>query len=193
MPKLFGVSVVLGSGKPETPWSRMQAENLSNRAIVLRPALDPVPVVLKDPQPAITSTPDTTAAAAATGTRSRARWNGTNIPPWCTGCPVTPRLRQPELGSVAADEVPDGYGQPTRSLNPPSQAAGVLPGDRLPAASTRKALERPSATSTIEMIRSRFSPAGASCLGGGYPIRAIVADVHPIHHPPHTTRSVFQV
>src|ERR1019366_7060236 len=62
----------------------------------------------------------------------------------------------------------------TRSLNPPSQAAGVLPGDRLPAASTRKALERPSATSTIEMIRSRFSPAGASCLGGGYPIRATV-------------------
>ena len=48
-----------------------------------------------------------------------------------------------------------------------SQAPGVLPGGRLPAANMRKVLARPSAISTIEMVRSLFSPAGLSCLGGG--------------------------
>jgi hypothetical protein len=41
-------------------------------------------------------------------------------------------------------------------------------------------------------MRSLFSAAGVSCLGGGYTIRAMVADVHPIHHPLHTSRSVFR-
>jgi hypothetical protein len=48
-----------------------------------------------------------------------------------------------------------------------AQAPGVLPGGRLPAANMRKVLARPSATSTIEMMRSLFSPASVSCLGGG--------------------------
>jgi hypothetical protein len=48
-----------------------------------------------------------------------------------------------------------------------AQAPGVLPGGRLPAANMRKVLVRPSAISTIEMMRSLFSPAGVSCLGGG--------------------------
>ncbi len=30
--------LTVGSGKPETPWTRMQAENLSNVAVVLEPA-----------------------------------------------------------------------------------------------------------------------------------------------------------
>ena len=48
-----------------------------------------------------------------------------------------------------------------------AQAPGVLPGGRLPAANMRKVLVRPSAISTIEMMRSLFSPPGVSCLGGG--------------------------
>jgi hypothetical protein len=39
MPKLFGVSVVLGSGKAETPWSRIQAAYLSSISTVLEPAV----------------------------------------------------------------------------------------------------------------------------------------------------------
>ena len=50
-------------------------------------------------------------------------------------------------------------------LGPPSQL--LLAGDRLPAANMRNVLARPSATSTIEMMRSLFSPADVSCLGGG--------------------------
>jgi hypothetical protein len=53
MPKLFGVSV-LGSGKPETPWSRMQAENLSNIAIVLEELVVDVGV-LEEPHAASAS------------------------------------------------------------------------------------------------------------------------------------------
>jgi hypothetical protein len=48
-----------------------------------------------------------------------------------------------------------------------SQAPGVLPGGRLPPTNMREVLVRPSAISTIEMMRSLFSPAGVSCLGGG--------------------------
>jgi hypothetical protein len=59
MPKLFGVSVVLGSGKPETPWSRMQTAYLSNIAIVLEPAA--VLGLLVDPQAAMMSALPTTA------------------------------------------------------------------------------------------------------------------------------------
>ncbi len=48
-----------------------------------------------------------------------------------------------------------------------AQAPGVLLCGRLPATNMRKALVTLSAISTIEMMRSRFSPAGVSCLGGG--------------------------
>jgi len=48
-----------------------------------------------------------------------------------------------------------------------AHAPGVLLRGRLPAANMRTMLVRPSATSTIEIVRSLFSPAGVSCLGGG--------------------------
>ena len=72
-------------------------------------------------------------------------------------------------GAVAWIVALDGSGPPTRGWAPAgsAQAPGVLPGGRLPAANMRKVLMRPSATSTIEMVRSLFSPAGVSCLGGG--------------------------
>lgn len=74
-----------------------------------------------------------------------------------------------------------------------AQALTVLVGGRLPVARKRMVLARPSATSTIDTPRSLFSVAGVSDFGGGKPSRAIVAEVHPIHHPPHTTRSVSRV
>ena len=74
-----------------------------------------------------------------------------------------------------------------------SQASGVLLGGSLRVTSIRMVLVRPSATSTVDTTRSLFSAVGVSGLGGGKPIRAIVADIHPIHHPLHTSRSVFRL
>ena len=51
----------------------------------------------------------------------------------------------------------------------------------------------PTAISTIDKARSLFSVPGLSCFGGGQPTRAIVADVHPLHHPLQASQSVFRV
>ncbi len=48
-----------------------------------------------------------------------------------------------------------------------AQAPGVLRCGCLPAANMRNVLVRPSAISTIEIMRSLFSPAVVSRLGGG--------------------------
>jgi len=42
---------------------------------------------------------------------------------------------------------------------------------------------RPSAISASDALASLFSAAGSSFFGGGYAVRAMVADVHPIHQP----------
>jgi len=80
MPKLFGVSLLLGSGKPETPWSRMQAAYLSNIAIVPEPPV--VLGLLEDPQAAITIAQ---IAALSAMPRKRRR-------PWFGACQPVGRL-----------------------------------------------------------------------------------------------------
>jgi len=68
----------------------------------------------------------------------------------------------------------------------------VLAG-RLPVASSRTTLMSPVAISSIDKMPSLFFVAGLSCFGGGYPTRAIVADVHPLHHPPQASKRMFRV
>jgi hypothetical protein len=64
---------------------------------------------------------------------------------------------------------------------------GESVGNRLPVTIIRTTLARPSETSTADTLRSRLAPVGVSGFAGGKPLRAIVADVHPIHHPPLTS------
>ena len=52
---------------------------------------------------------------------------------------------------------------------------------------------RPTAISTIDTIPSLFSVPGRSFFAGGKLTRAMVADVHPLHHPIDASRSVFRV
>jgi hypothetical protein len=79
---------VVGSGKFTTPCERIHDENLIPAAARFEALLLGLLGLLDDPQPAITTTADR--AATAIGTRWRARWNGTDIPPWYTGYLVTP-------------------------------------------------------------------------------------------------------
>ncbi|HEX4110686.1 MAG TPA: hypothetical protein VHX88_21335 [Solirubrobacteraceae bacterium] len=58
--------------------------------------------------------------------------------------------------------------------------------------SRRITLMRPPATKTSDTTRSFASASGVSFFGGGKLTRAMVADVHPIHHPPHTSRSALR-
>ena len=53
-------------------------------------------------------------------------------------------------------------------------------------------LARPRAINASELLASLFSAAGLSCFAGGYPTRAMVADVHPIHQPAQVSLSLSQ-
>lgn len=52
---------------------------------------------------------------------------------------------------------------------------------------------RPTAISTIDTMPSLLLLSGLSGFGGGKLTRAMVADVHPIHQPAHTIRSMCRV
>lgn len=89
-------------------------------------------------------------------------------------------------------EAPD-RDQPINVRDGLARSAGNIAATHLPDAKRRTTSARPSATSAIETLRSIVAPAGVSGLGGGNPARATVADVHPTHHPPQTSRSARQV
>jgi hypothetical protein len=54
-------------------------------------------------------------------------------------------------------------------------------------------LPSPAATSTSDTVRTRFWLRDVSFFAGGYAIRAIVADVHPLHQAAHHSRSKLRV